>query len=134
MKKSIEAIMEGYMYKTTIDQNSDNVHLESYILGYLDGYFLEQIYRDIILDTENSYILKEYFRGTTVGYNDRYNMDSINDVKAEKLSWIKKLALHDELNAITERPFDDESLLVYNDYRNNGVVDLNSLKFKTVRR
>ena len=132
MLKKVKNNMEKYIYHTIVPSYNDSAwHDECYTFGYLDGYFDEDVYIEYIVDTmNNDEKIMVYKAGFEKGSFDkkRDNIYESKSLKNEKIEWLKKLALHDSLNNVESRNLKEDSLNIYNHYR-EGTFSLNKMDF-----
>ena len=107
-------IIQEY-YKTT---HIDTLYVveyvnRAYMLGYLDGYMNEEIYKPIIEKEEG---IIAYDKGYKRGENRR-NQSSIEEYKENKEYFIFKLASFDALDDSIERNISDDAIDMYNSYK-----------------
>ncbi len=132
MLKKVKSNMEKYIYHTIVPSYNDSSwHDECYTFGYLDGYFDEDVYIEYIVDTmNNDEKIMVYKAGFEKGSFDkkRDNIYESKSLKNEKIEWLKKLALHDSLNNVESRNLKEDSLNIYNHYR-EGTFSLKKMDF-----
>lgn len=112
-------------YKTThIRSNHMEEYInKSYILGYIDGYMREEIYKDIIEKKEG---LLAYEKGYKRGDSKR-ERGSSKEFRENKRYFISKLALFDACNSDIERNISESAIDMYNDYK-GGELNLKTGK------
>ena len=124
--------MKKYMYTSTCPANYSKDCLEHCeFLGYLDGYFNEQMYIVYIKNnTNNEDRIDNYSKGYQIGKKNRQNIKDKNPklLVTEKNIWLRELALHDTLNNVNDRVLSEDAFEYYNLYKNNINLDLGSMK------
>ena len=132
MQKRILKNMKKYMYTSTCPVNYSKDYLEQCeFLGYIDGYFAEQMYIVYIENTINNQDkIENYFKGYQIGKRNRQKVKAENPKQLieEKNDWLKELALNDTLNNVSDRILSDNAFEYYNFYKNNINIDLGSMK------
>lgn len=120
MKKKIKEVMSDYIYRRSVNSSSTSDRdTNCYILGYIDGYFDENIYKTF-LEKDSDY--DSYSKGESDGIKDREREieKDLSGYKKEKVEWIEKLAIHDMLNKEINRDFKTEDI----DYRSDKLFHI----------
>ena len=125
--------MKDEYFKKIIDEHYKTTHIganyleeyinKSYILGYIDGYMKEEIYKDIIEKKEG---LLAYEKGYKRGDSKR-ERETGKEFRENKKYFISKLALFDAINSDIERNISESAIDMYTDYR-GGEVNLKTGK------
>lgn len=108
-------IDENYTTKRVIISNPDSYVKKCYHLGIIDGYMLEDLYKDMIKKEE---CIISYEKGYKKG-NSLRNSGTTKELRANKKYFIERLAFYDALNSITSN-VSDNALEMYNDYYEGG--------------
>lgn len=103
------------------DSASANPEVRAFSLGYIDGYFGEQAYRNNFLYEEdlNLYYQHGYVRGET----DRVIERSISDDawRYKKENWLNILAASDAIKGLPRRKISSEYFDIYNQKYNSTI-------------
>ena len=131
LERGEEIKMKDEYLKKIIDEHYKTTHIranymeqyvqECYILGYIDGYMKEEIYKDIIEKKEG---VLAYEKGSKRGDSKRERGTS-KEFRENKKYFISKLALFDACNSDIERNISESAIDMYNDYKGG------ELSFKT---
>lgn len=118
MKHKIKKEMSIYMYDTEIEEitneNKELVNNKCQVLGYLDGYFNETVYRYCYFS--DSECRDNYLRGLHSG---RFSSKKINSelLKMEKRKYLQQLAAYDTIFGVQERNLSKKTNEEYQKYK-----------------
>ena len=103
--------------------------------GYIDGFFNEYIYKELVLEYDKKEYLDTYNKYFEIGRKNWLNEDKSFPLKEEKKWFIDQLIVHDLLNNIHRNCFSEEYQNYYDDamkygvtYLSNGEINLSKPK------
>ncbi len=97
--------------------------------GYMDGFFNEHIYKELILEFDRKEYIETYNKYFEIGENDRLE-DKSGLLEEEKKWFIEKLIVHDLLNNIYRDIFSEEYQAFYDDCMKYGITILSNGEIK----
>ena len=134
MYKFSNVNIEKYMFDTELKKSCPSLERQCFAFGYLDGYFKEEVYEDLLDFKENMFVAYNlgYRQGESARLDKRQDVQEYEEWKKEKDTWIKSLAEFDAKNFVSGRRFSANSKpfyeKYYEDFEDNNLDELENIE------